>query len=282
MRLWKQCADESRTVRKTGIGRRKVTSARHDRYLLRMAVNDCITSSRLLTARWSTATGELTSVLSIRRRLLHRGLRLQWAHEHRAWQADWQQVIFSYKSRFNLWEHEGHIRFRRYAGERCLPECVIELHSGLTPGVIIWGAISYHGRSNLLQIEENLNSKITSVKCSLQPEVIPFFKASLELSFIWIMHVQMLQRLLEIYDQPNTCNFFLGMLIRRICQLLSTDSSQDLVGRRLARDPRPAASKDELSLRIQALWNSLPQEDIQNLLDSMPSHIAARGGYTKY
>ncbi|GFU95649.1 hypothetical protein TNCV_1213221 [Trichonephila clavipes] len=43
----------------------------------------------------------------------------------------------------------------------------------------------------------------------------------------------------------------------------------DLVGRCLARDPRPAASKDELLLRIQAIWNSLPQADIRNLFDSM-------------
>ncbi|GFY19310.1 transposable element Tcb1 transposase [Trichonephila clavipes] len=59
-----------------------------------------------------------------------------------------------------------------------------------------------------------------------------------------------------------------------------------LVGRRLACDPRPAALKDELLLRIQAIWNSLPQTDIQNLFDSMPLRIAtliaARGGYTKY
>ncbi|PRD23570.1 UNVERIFIED_CONTAM: hypothetical protein NCL1_45998 [Trichonephila clavipes] len=46
----------------------------------------------------------------------------------------------------------------------------------------------------------------------------------------------------------------------------------DLVGRRLARDPHLAASKDELLLRIQAIWNSLPQADIQNLFDSMPRH----------
>ncbi|GFW64363.1 transposable element Tcb2 transposase [Trichonephila clavipes] len=32
----------------------------------------------------------------------------------------------------------------------------------------------------------------------------------------------------------------------------------DLVGWRLARDLRPAASKDELLLRIQPIWNSLP------------------------
>ncbi|GFX90297.1 transposable element Tcb2 transposase [Trichonephila clavipes] len=47
----------------------------------------------------------------------------------------------------------------------------------------------------------------------------------------------------------------------------------DFVGRRLGRDP--AASKDELLLHIQAIWNSLPQADIQNLFDSMPRRIAA-------
>ncbi|GFT62524.1 transposable element Tcb1 transposase [Trichonephila clavipes] len=60
----------------------------------------------------------------------------------------------------------------------------------------------------------------------------------------------------------------------------------DLVGRRLACDLRPAASKDELSLRIRAIWNSFPQADIQILFDSMSRRIAApfaaRGGYTKY
>ncbi|GFV39458.1 hypothetical protein TNCV_4796551 [Trichonephila clavipes] len=48
-----------------------------------------------------------------------------------------------------------------------------------------------------------------------------------------------------------------------------------LVGRRLVRDPRPAASKDELLLRIQAVFNSLPQAEIQNLFDCLPRRIAA-------
>ncbi|GFX41164.1 transposable element Tcb1 transposase [Trichonephila clavipes] len=60
----------------------------------------------------------------------------------------------------------------------------------------------------------------------------------------------------------------------------------DLVGRRLARDPRLAASKDELLPHIQAIWNSLPPAYIQNMFDSMPRRIAeliaARGGYTEY
>ncbi|GFX56511.1 transposable element Tc1 transposase [Trichonephila clavipes] len=120
MRVWKQWTDEHRTARKTGSGRRKVTLAHKDRPLLLMAVNDCTASSRQLAARWSTATGLLMSASSICRHLLHhrlrarvpvyrifltanhRRLRLQWAHGHRALQADWHQVVFSDESCFNF------------------------------------------------------------------------------------------------------------------------------------------------------------------------------------
>ncbi|GFV02029.1 transposable element Tc1 transposase [Trichonephila clavipes] len=58
----------------------------------------------------------------------------------------------------------------------------------------------------------------------------------------------------------------------------------DIVGRRIARDLRPVASTDELWLRIQTIWNTLPQTDIKNLFNSMPRRvaalIAARGGHT--
>nr|XP_042910796.1 uncharacterized protein LOC107441252 [Parasteatoda tepidariorum] len=158
-----------------------------------MAVNDRTASSRQLAAHWSTATGVQLSASSIRRRLLRRGLRArvplyripltadhrrlrrQWALEHRDWRADWHQVVFSDESRFNLWTHDGRVRVRRYAGQRCLPECIIERHSGRTPGVMVWGAISYHGRSNLIRIEGNLNSN-RYVREVLQPEVVPFLQ----------------------------------------------------------------------------------------------------------
>ncbi|GFS62340.1 transposable element Tcb2 transposase [Trichonephila clavipes] len=132
MRVWKQWTDENLTTRKTGSGRRKVTSVYDDRYLFRIAVNKRTASSRQSVARWSTATSVLKSSSLIHRSLLHRGLRAR--------------------------DHDDHIRVKRYAGERCLPELAIERHTGLTPGVMIWGAISYHGRSPLLRIEDNFNS----------------------------------------------------------------------------------------------------------------------------
>ncbi|GFS76003.1 uncharacterized protein TNCV_4666361 [Trichonephila clavipes] len=59
--------------------------------------------------------------------------------------ADWYQVVFSDELRFKFWDYNGRIRVRRYADEPCLPECDIERYSGLTPGVMVCGEISYHG-----------------------------------------------------------------------------------------------------------------------------------------
>ncbi|GFV46179.1 transposable element Tc1 transposase [Trichonephila clavipes] len=163
MRVSKQWTDEGRTARKSVSGPRNVTSAREDRRLVRMAQTDRTAFSRQLAAQWSTATRVSLCASSIRRRLLQRGLRariplyripltqnhrrlrLHWANVHRSWRADWQQVVFSDKSRFSLWHHDGRIRVRCYAGEWHIPECIIEPHSGRTPGVMVWGAIAYHG-----------------------------------------------------------------------------------------------------------------------------------------
>ncbi|GFX90755.1 transposable element Tcb2 transposase [Trichonephila clavipes] len=120
MRVSKQWTDEGRTARKSGSGPRNVTSTREDRRLVRMAQTDRTAFSRQLAAQWSTATRVSLCASSIRRRLLQRGLRariplyrisltqnhrrlrLHWANVHRSWRADWQQVVFSDKSRFNL------------------------------------------------------------------------------------------------------------------------------------------------------------------------------------
>ncbi|GFV40809.1 hypothetical protein TNCV_2590561 [Trichonephila clavipes] len=97
-------------------------------------------SSRQLAARWSTATGVLMSALLIRRRLFSS-----------PWIAC--KVAFTKDP-----PHGKPSTVARYAGERCLPECVIERHSGLTSGVMVLGVISYHGRSNLQRIQRNLTS----------------------------------------------------------------------------------------------------------------------------
>ncbi|GFU63488.1 transposable element Tc1 transposase [Trichonephila clavipes] len=171
MRVSMQWTDEGRTARKSGSGARNVTIP--------------------LTEN-------------------HRRLPLQWANVHKSWCADWQQVIFSDESLFNLWHYHGRIRVRRYAGERHIPECIIERDSGRT--VMVWGAIAYHGRSQLLRIQDNVRPHVAktlkSYLDSQQVQLLPWPAYSPDMSLI--QHVW------------------------------------DIVGRRLARDLRPVASTDEL------------------------------------
>ncbi|GFV23086.1 transposable element Tcb2 transposase [Trichonephila clavipes] len=242
MRVSKQWTDEGRRARKSGSGPRNVTSAPDDRRLVRMAQTDRTASSRQLAAQWSTATGVSLCASSIQRRLLQRGrlrariplyripltqnhrrLRLQWANVHRSWRADWQQVVFSDESRFNLWHHDGRIRVRRYAG---LPGAVFQQDNA----------------------RPHVAKTVKSYLDSQQVQLLPWPAYSPDMSPI--EHVW------------------------------------DIVGGRLARDLRPVVSIDEFWLRIQTIWNTLPQADIQNLFNSMPRRvaalIAARGGHTKY
>ncbi|GFT49991.1 hypothetical protein TNCV_1635351 [Trichonephila clavipes] len=49
------------------------------------------------------------------------------------------------------------------------------LLNDIIPGVMVWGMISYHGQSNLLRIEDNLNSN-RYVHEVLQPKIVLFFQ----------------------------------------------------------------------------------------------------------
>ncbi|GFW54668.1 transposable element Tc1 transposase [Trichonephila clavipes] len=170
----------------------------------------------------------------------HRWLRLQWAHEHRAWQADWHQFALSDESRFNLWDHEGRIRVRHCVGEHCLPECVIERHSSLTPRVMVWGAISYDGQSNLLRIQSNLSSN-RYFREVLQPEGVPFLQCIPGAI------------LASIFARPHVAKTFRDFCSAQHMQLLPRptylpDLSPikhvlDMVGRRLSRDSHPVVSR---------------------------------------
>ncbi|GFV57869.1 transposable element Tcb2 transposase [Trichonephila clavipes] len=160
-----------------------------------MAVNDCTASSRQLAAHWSTDTGVLMSALSIRQRLLHRGLharvplykipftanyrwlRLQWTHDH--------HELIGIKLTFPM----NHVS--------------------------IWGTM------------------MAAFMVDAMPVNAAFLSALSDDIYSGLTHGVM----------PNTCNFFLGLLI-------PIEYLWDLVGRRLARDPRPVASKDELLLYV--------------------------------
>ncbi|GFX87698.1 transposable element Tc1 transposase [Trichonephila clavipes] len=185
MRVWKQWTDEHRTTRKIDSGRRKVTSARNDQHLLCMVVNDRAASSGQLAARWSIAACVLMSASSIRRRLLHRGLRARVPLYRIPLTANIDGCICNGLMSTEPGKLIGTKFFQINHASICVTMIAAmpvsnAFQSALsndilrrTPGVMVWGVISYHGRTNFLRIEGDLNSNRYVCEV-LQPEVVLF------------------------------------------------------------------------------------------------------------
>ena len=71
---------------------------------------------------------------------------------------EWRSVVFSDESRFCLSASDGLTHVRRGPGERHLPECTRQRHTGPTSGFIVWEAISYNSLSDLVFLQGKVNS----------------------------------------------------------------------------------------------------------------------------
>ncbi|GFU29758.1 transposable element Tcb1 transposase [Trichonephila clavipes] len=74
-----------------------------------------------------------------------------------------------------LQHHDGRIRVLRHRGKRMLNSCVVHLHTGPVPGIMVWGGIGYQSRTPLVRIAGILNSQhyISEV---LEPVVLPYLQ----------------------------------------------------------------------------------------------------------
>ena len=104
--------------------------------------------------------------------------RLQWCHAHSRWTArQWNQVLFSDKSRFILEKADGRVRVYRRVGERYSDACVTEVDCFRRGSVMVWNGINHQGKTDLVVIQGNLNvhGYINDV---LRPVVCPLHKQS--------------------------------------------------------------------------------------------------------
>ena len=104
-----------------------------------------------------------------------RAARFQWAQRHFRWgRQQWDRVLFSDESRFNLCHHDGRIRvFRRR--ERFDDNCLIERDRFGGGSVMVWRGIMGRRKTNLIVVQGNVNAQ-GYIKQILQPEAVPFLQ----------------------------------------------------------------------------------------------------------
>ena len=195
LRCWNLWINEGRQTRNFSPGAPRITSERIDRRIRRMALNNRRATVSEIQASIGVDIHPMTSTSTINRRLLesgigsrrpmtgppltlrHRTHRLQWCMERRNWTHEWRRIVFSNESRFCLWRSDGRIRIRRRPEERLHPDCIVERHVGRTPGIMIWGAISYNSRSPLVVVQGSLTAQ-NYINTILNPIAVPFLQAN--------------------------------------------------------------------------------------------------------
>ncbi|UYV80884.1 hypothetical protein LAZ67_19002094 [Cordylochernes scorpioides] len=161
MRICDHWMQEGTTDRHVRSHPPQCTTSRADRQIVRMAVADRSVTSRTVAQHIQSVTHHPVSARTIPRRLQ---------------QSEWNEIVFTDESRFCLQHHDGRIRVWRHRGERMLNSCVMHRHTGLSPGIMVWGGIEYHSRTPLVRrIAGTLNIQhyISEV---LEPVVLPYLQ----------------------------------------------------------------------------------------------------------
>ncbi|GFW17871.1 transposable element Tcb2 transposase [Trichonephila clavipes] len=200
----------------------------------------------------------------------HRRLRLEWCRARGNWTAEeWNQVVFSDESRFNLSNDDNCVRVWRPRGERLNPALALQRHTAPTADVILLGAIAYNTRSFLELIRGTMTAQ-RYVHDILQPHVLP-----------------LMQRLPGTFFQQDNSRPPTARVSQDCLHTVSTltwparspdlspiEHIWDHLGRRVGHP----TSLNELEARLQQIWNEMSQDMIQNLYVSVPDGIALWNG----
>ncbi|GFW28043.1 transposable element Tcb2 transposase [Trichonephila clavipes] len=162
--------------------------------------------------------------------------------------AEWNQVVFSDESRFNLSSDDNRVRVWRPRGERLNPAFASQQHTAPKAGVMVWGVIAYNTRSPLVLICGTMAVQ-RYIPDILQPHVLP-----------------LMQRLPgAIFQQDNIRSRTARVsqeCLRTVTSLPWSASLQDLfqiehicyhLGRRVGQP----TSLNELEARLQQIWNEM-------------------------
>ena len=192
-------------VRETGTtkdrprsGRPRVTSARQDRRIVRQHINEPMTPATHTASRTPGIRNPRISSKTVIRRLAERGLRAyrpyvglvlnrdrranrrRWARDHTngAWrQGQWRRVAFSDESRFKLNRADGRQRVYRRRNQRFARQNVMETDRFGSGSVMVWGAIRFGWRSELVVVDGNLTAQ-RYIDEILTPHIVPHFNAN--------------------------------------------------------------------------------------------------------
>lgn len=214
--------------------------------------------------------------------------RLRWANDKiTLTQDDWEIVLFSDESKFNLFGSDGRQWCRRPRGKDQYAERntrKVVAHGG--GSVMVWGCLTPYGPGRLVRIEGRMNAEkyVEVLKEGLLGTIHHYGMAPRGIVFQQDNDPKHTSRLAKAWLADE------GFEILEWCSnspdLSAIENAWDELDDRVRRRRVLPKNKEEMWQALQQEWYSLPPEYINNLYASMPRRIdavvQAEGSSTKY
>jgi transposase len=204
----------------------------------------------------------------------HRMARLNFAREHRNWDREWHNVLFTDDLRFCLTNNDRRNRVFRRPGER-YSQCAIHQSDNFGGGsVMVWAGINWTGRTELVVVA---GGSMTGQRYR-DDIVIPYIEEyahNFGAGFVLMDDNARPHIARIVIDELNYANIQRLDWRARSPVLNPIEHLWDNLGRRVRRSPVPPLTLQELSNLLIAEWQLIPQEYIQNLISSLPRRMEA-------
>ncbi|CAB4407386.1 unnamed protein product [Rhizophagus irregularis] len=188
--------------------------------------------------------------------------RLNWAKERKLWINEWDSVIWSDESKFELFRGNGRRLVWRRPHEKYDIECLIPTVKSGQQGVMVWGCFSKNNLGPLVKLEDGQENFI------FQDDNAPIHTA----------------RVVKSWEEENEVNSLPWPA--QSPDLNPIEHLWDELERQVrAHKPLPK-NRENLWEILQEEWSNIEADKYQNLISSMPRRISAvinsKGYPTKY
>lgn len=268
---------------RTGRAANAVQATNHINTIISHPVTSQTVRNVLKKHSFKAVTKKKKPLLSAR----HRQRRLAFALKHREWTVeDWKRVVWSDETKINRFGSDGREWVWKEQGEGLISREVQGTVKYGGGNIMVWGCMGWNGVGHLAEVEGRMDAnQYVSI---LEDHMLP----SLEESGIPEEEV--------IFQQDNDPKHTSKkaqkwMEVNNISLLDWPAQSPDIspiehqwvhLKKELAKYERAPKGVWELWERVKEVWNKIPSEVCQNLIESMPRRleavVKAKGGHTKY
>ncbi|GFX30437.1 transposable element Tcb1 transposase [Trichonephila clavipes] len=202
----------------------------------------------------------------------HCRLRLTWSREHAlCTPQQWSCVMFSDEFRFSLQSDSRRTLIWRASGTRYHQENTIERHRYGGAGWLVWGGIILGSRTDLHVQSVTMIGHI--YRDVILEQHVRLFQGAMGAEFLFM----------DDYARPHRANIVDECLhsediTHMDLPVYSPDLNPiehvwDMLGRRIAARQPPPTCLPELRRALLDEWCNIPQDQIDNLILSMPRHL---------